>query len=129
MSIWTREVKSVAAFSVHDILSGMYLGLLHKIENVYKHSKVTVYQKLTSYQGFTICLLPCQFHVCKSNIGIIVCSVLAKFHSPNNQRACSPCKESWPICYIAKKWSWTDREGLPFATLTPPKKGVIMRGW
>ena len=42
LSIWTREVKSIAAFSVHDILSGMYLGLLHKIENVYKHSKENV---------------------------------------------------------------------------------------
>ena len=43
MSIWTREVKSIAAFSVHDILSGMYLGLLHKIENVCKHAKETVF--------------------------------------------------------------------------------------
>ena len=42
LPFWTREVKSVAAFLVHDILSGMYLGLLHKIENVCKHSKVTV---------------------------------------------------------------------------------------
>ena len=42
LSIWTREVKSMAAFSVHDILSGMYLGLLHKIKNIYKHSKETV---------------------------------------------------------------------------------------
>ena len=33
---------SIAAFSVHDILSGMYLGLLHKIENVCKHAKETV---------------------------------------------------------------------------------------
>ena len=43
LSIWTREVKSVGTFSVHDILSGMYRGLLHKIENVYKHSKEIVY--------------------------------------------------------------------------------------
>ena len=40
LSIWTSEVKSVAAFSVHDILSGMYLH--HKIENICKHSKETV---------------------------------------------------------------------------------------
>ena len=40
--IWTREVKSIAAFSVHNFLSGIYLGLLHKIENVCKHAKETV---------------------------------------------------------------------------------------
>ena len=33
----------MAAFSVHDILFEMYLGLPHKIENTYKHSKGTVH--------------------------------------------------------------------------------------
>ena len=47
MSIWTREVKSIAAVLVHDILSGKYLGLLHKIENVCKHEKETVDVNLT----------------------------------------------------------------------------------
>ena len=42
MSIWTREVKSIAAFSVHDILSGMYLGLLHKTRNVCNQMSFTV---------------------------------------------------------------------------------------
>ena len=44
--IWTREVKSIAVFSNHDILAGMYLGLLHKIKNVCKHAKETVYNRL-----------------------------------------------------------------------------------
>ena len=37
------QERSRAAFLVHDILSGIYLGLLHKVKNVYKHSKETVY--------------------------------------------------------------------------------------
>ena len=48
MSNWTREVKSVAAFSIHDILSFRYLGLLHKIGNECKHSISTVYCKVRS---------------------------------------------------------------------------------
>ena len=62
LAIW---IKNVAAFSVHDILSWMYLGLLHKIENTCKHvSKVTVYSsnnffkwnfpKIYSYLGMLI---------------------------------------------------------------------------
>ena len=47
----TREVKSIAAFSVHDILSGMYIGLLNKIKNVCKHSKDTVYIFLLCIKG------------------------------------------------------------------------------
>ena len=53
MSIWTRDVKSIAVFSVNDILSGMYLGLLHKIKNVCKHAKETVYNRLP----LIICLI------------------------------------------------------------------------
>ena len=30
-SIWTREIKSVAVCSVYDMLSGIPIGLLHKI--------------------------------------------------------------------------------------------------
>ena len=48
LSIWTREIKSIAAFSVHDILSGMYLGLLHKIENVCKHANEPVFKLFLS---------------------------------------------------------------------------------
>ena len=55
MSICTREVKSVVEFSVHGIIFLVYLGLLHKIQNVYKHSKVTVYivQKADFKKSYT----------------------------------------------------------------------------
>ena len=32
-TVWKREVKSAGGVSVHDILSSMYLGLLHKTSN------------------------------------------------------------------------------------------------
>ena len=49
MSIWTREVESIAAFSAHDILPGMYLGLLHKIEKVCKCAKETEFMHEDQY--------------------------------------------------------------------------------
>ena len=60
LSIWTREVKSLPSFLIHDILSGMYLGLLYKIENVCKHSKLTVYLYLykVSFSSGRLYLLP-----------------------------------------------------------------------
>ena len=78
MSIWTREVKGIDAFPVHDIVSGMYLGLLHKIKNVCKHAKETVY---LWFQGNT------EYSVGKKNMenasaasAASVCGIIQKNH-------------------------------------------------
>ena len=45
------QFPMLSDFSVYDILSWMYLGLLHKIKNECKHSISTVYRALPQFWG------------------------------------------------------------------------------